>query len=144
MPSHYMNFSSPAPFWKFVDFPSTPAKAPVDLSPIKIKHDADKDVEEEPAQPSSPPLIGDDEPSVEPEEKVDEDEDMGPESPSRTVSRPVSRQVGSQHSRSNSNINAFDSKPVIGGMVRGASLSAFDEDPEEEGFDLSKSVSIVV
>ncbi|KAF1958275.1 hypothetical protein CC80DRAFT_515071 [Byssothecium circinans] len=139
MPSHYINFSSPAPFWKFVDLPSTPAKAPVDLSPIKMRHDSGKDGDEEPAQPSSPPIMGDEEPSAEPEEKADEEEeDVGPESPSRTVSRPVSRQVGSHRSRSNSNINGFDPKPVNGGMVRGASLTSFEEEPEEEGFDLSK------
>ncbi|KAF2637262.1 hypothetical protein P280DRAFT_363407, partial [Massarina eburnea CBS 473.64] len=140
MPSQYINFSSPAPFWKFVDLPSTPAKAPVDLSPIKLRHDSGKDGgEEEPTQPSSPPIVGDEEASAEPEDKAEEndDEDVEPESPSRTVSRPVSRQVGNQRSRSNSNINGFEAKPVNGGMVRGASLSAFEEEPEEEGFDLS-------
>lgn len=142
VPSQYMNFSSPAPFWKYIDLPSTPAKAPVDISPIKMKRD-DKEGEDEPTQPSSPPLMGDEEDSAEPEEKEDdkmeEDEDVGPESPSRTVSRPVSRrEIGSQRSRSNSNVNGFDPKTLNGGMVRGASLGSFEEDPEEESFDLTK------
>ncbi|PVH97585.1 hypothetical protein DM02DRAFT_532927 [Periconia macrospinosa] len=157
VPSQYMNFSSPAPFWKFIDLPSTPARAPADLSPIKLRHNAERDAQDEPPQPSSPPLIREDEPSMEPEDdkdddenKGDDDEDVGPESPSRTVSRPVSRQVGAgtssqQHrSRSNSNMNggSFEPKSVNGGggggMVRGASLGSFEEEPEEEGFDLSK------
>lgn len=153
VPSQYMNFSSPAPFWKYIDLPSTPAKAPPELSPIKMKRDEDdKDREDEPAQPSSPPIIADEVHSEEPEDKdkdkdedeedkMDDDEDdLGPESPSRTVSRPVSRRElgGSQRSRSNSNVNGFDPKTSNGGMVRGASLGSFDEDPDEGGFDLSK------
>ncbi|CAI6333065.1 unnamed protein product [Periconia digitata] len=144
VPSQYMNFSSPAPFWKFMDLPSTPARAPADLSPIKLRHNVDREAQDESVQPSSPPLIREDEPSDEPEEdkddenKGEEDEDVGPESPSRTVSRPVSRQVGPHRSRSNSNMNGFEPKPVNGGMVRGASLGSFEEEPEEEGFDLSK------
>lgn len=172
VPSQYMNFSSPAPFWKFIDLPSTPARAPADLSPIKLRHRTmERDAQDDSAQPSSPPLIRDDEDeddvdreegSDEPEDKeeddgkgADDDEDVGPESPSRTVSRPVSRQVGGgsgsqqqQHrSRSGSNLNGFGgsgeaatNKPVVnaGGMVRGASLGSFEEEPEEEGFDLSK------
>lgn len=147
MPSQYMNFSSPAPFWKFVDLPSTPAKHPIDLSPIKLQPAISKDGDEgddEPAQPSSPPMLPD-ENSAEPEEegednKGDDDEDVGPESPSRTVSRPVSRrEIGSQRSRSNSNINGFG-PAGNGGMVRGASLTSFEEEPEpeEESYDLSK------
>jgi len=142
VPSQYMNFSSPAPFWKYIDLPSTPAKAPIDVSPIKLKHDRDeKEPEEEPPQPSSPPVMRDDERSAEPEEKdvdekADDDEDVEPDSPSRTVSRPVSRrEIGSQRSRSNSNVHSFEAKP---GMVRGASLGSFEEEPEEESFDLSK------
>lgn len=147
MPSQYMNFSSPAPFWKFVDLPSTPARQPIDLSPIKLQptEDNDKDGEDEAVQPSSPPMLPD-ENSAEPDDegednnKVDDDEDMGPESPSRTVSRPVSRrEIGSQRSRSNSNVNGFG-PAGNGGMVRGASLTSFEEDPEgeEESYDLSK------
>ncbi|KAJ4304536.1 transcription factor [Kalmusia sp. IMI 367209] len=141
VPSQYMNFSSPAPFWKYIDLPSTPAKAPLDLSPIKLRPGTDeKDGEDEGPQPSSPPLLDNEERNGESEEKdedrMDEDEDVAPDSPSRTVSRPVSRrEIGSQRSRSNSNVNAFDAKP---GMVRGASLGSFEEEPEEEGFDLSK------
>jgi len=139
-----MNFSSPAPFWKFVDLPSTPARAPLELSPIKLPPVDDKDGDDELAQLSSPPMLPD-ENSAEPDEeavedaKGDEDEDIGPESPSRTVSRPASRHIGSQRSRSNSNVNGLG---IVGngGMVRGASLTSFDEEPEqeEESYDLSK------
>ncbi|KAF2183231.1 hypothetical protein K469DRAFT_690333 [Zopfia rhizophila CBS 207.26] len=149
VPSQYMNFSSPAPFWKFVDLPSTPARAPnLDVSPIKLRGgDGDKD-EDEPPQPSSPPIMFDGgdkkEDSQEHDgednenEKGDDDDDGGPESPSRTVSRPVSRRDVPgpvQRSRSNSNINGFAAN---GGMVRGASLGPFEEVPEEESFDLTK------
>ncbi len=144
MPSQYMNFSSPAPFWKFVDLPSTPAKAPLELSPIKLQPADDKDGEDEAPQPSSPPMLPNEDNADADEEgvdsKVEEDEDMGPESPSRTVSRPVSRrEIGSQRSRSNSNANGFG-PATNGGMVRGASLTSFDEDmeAEEESYDLSK------
>lgn len=138
VPSQYIAFSSPAPFWKFVDLPSTPARGPIDLSPIKLQNHDDKEGEE--VQPSSPPMLRDE--SAEPEDeeadgKADdnenEDEDLQPESPSRTVSRPVSRRdIGEMRSRSNSNF--------AGGMVRGASLTSFEEEaePEEESFDLSK------
>jgi hypothetical protein len=144
-----MNFSSPAPFWKYVDLPSTPAKQSLDLSPIKMKRDDDAEKEEEDtAQPSSPPLLPGD--SAEPEDddgedndntKDEDEEDMGPDSPSRTVSRPVSRRdiAGPTHSRSNSNVNSFMANAANGGMVRGASLASFEEEPEEEeSFDLSK------
>lgn len=142
VPSQYMNFSSPAPFWKYIDLPSTPAKQPLDLSPIKLRPvGSEGRDEEEVPQPSSPPIMRDDDDrsgeSMEKdgEEKAEDDEDAPPESPSRTVSRPASRPGGVQRSRSNSNVNGFDAKP---GMVRGASLSVFEEEPEEEGFDLSK------
>jgi hypothetical protein len=143
-----MNFSSPAPFWKFVDLPSTPAKAPLELSPIKLQRPDEKDDVDDPAQPSSPPMLNEDDPSAEPEDedaeenKGDDDEDVGPESPSRTVSRPVSRrEIGPQRSRSNSNVNGFG-PAGNGGMVRGASLTSFEEEPEgeEESYDLSKYV----
>jgi len=149
MPSQYMNFSSPAPFWKFIDLPSTPARAPLDLSPIKLQRPDEKDDNDndndDPAQPSSPPMLNEDE-SAEPEDedaeenKPEDDEDVGPESPSRTVSRPVSRRdIGPPRSRSNSNVNGFG-PAGNGGMVRGASLTSFEEDPEgeEESYDLSK------
>jgi hypothetical protein len=148
VPSQYMYFSSPAPFWKYIDLPSTPAKPLIDLSPIKTRREGDERMEEASGQPSSPPLLGDDEPSVELEEKEerehqvdDEEEDAAPESPSRTLSRPASRHItAAQHSRSRStsNINGFDPKTAIGGMVRGASLGSFEEEPDEGSFDLSK------
>lgn len=34
-PSQHMPTSSPAPFWKYIDIPSTPLKAPYDVSPTK-------------------------------------------------------------------------------------------------------------
>jgi hypothetical protein len=143
-----MNFSSPAPFWKYVDLPSTPAKQPLDVSPIKLKReDGDKeaDDENEPVQPSSPPII--DNHSQEPEDQDcgdnedDKDEDMTPDSPTRTMSRPASRAhlPGPQRSRSNSNANALGASSN-GGMVRGASLGSFEEVEEEGGFDLAKYV----
>jgi hypothetical protein len=156
MPSQYMNFSSPAPFWKFVDLPSTPARGRLELSPIKLQRPDERDDQDDLAQPSSPPMLNDEE-DVEPEDedveetedledvedvedaKVDEEEDVGLESPSRTVSRPVSRrEVGPPRSRSNSHVNGFG--PANGGMVRGASLTSFEEEPEaeEESYDLSK------
>jgi hypothetical protein len=152
MPSQYMNFSSPAPFWKFVDLPSTPARGRLELSPIKLQRPDERYDQDDPAQPSSPPMLNDED--IEPEDedveeaedpedvedvKVDEEEDAGPESPSRTVSRPVSRrEVGAPRSRSNSHVNGFG--PANGGMVRGASLTSFEEEPEaeEESYDLSK------
>ena len=149
MPSQYMNFSSPAPFWKFVDLPSTPARAPLELSPIKLQPAEDKDGEDESAQPSSPPMLPDtnsaeaedqDQDHDMQDDKGEDDDDVVPDSPSRTVSRPVSRrEIGSQRSRSNSNVNGLG---IVGngGMVRGASLTSFDEEPEaeEESYDLSK------
>ena len=145
MPSQYMNFSSPAPFWKFVDLPSTPAKFPIEFSPTKMHHD-EKDNEED-LQPSSPPMLPDDDHSADPEDedasddKPGDDEEVGVESPSRTVSRPVSRRDlgGNQRSRSNSNVNILG-PGGLGGMVRGASLTSFEEpdEPEEESYDLSK------
>ena len=77
LPSHYMLFSSPAPFWKYADLGSTPAKGPpLDLSPTKgIVENED----ESNAQSSSPP-------SAEGAGAVE-----GEISPIRTASRPASR-----------------------------------------------------
>jgi hypothetical protein len=145
VPSQYMHFSSPAPFWKFVDLPSTPAKGYPELSPIKLQRPDEKDENDDPPQPSSPPMLNNDE-SAEPEDeevedaKAEDDEDAGPESPSRTVSRPASRRdIGPPRSRSNSNVNSFG-PTGNGGMVRGASLTSFEEEAEgeEESYDLSK------
>lgn len=78
MPSQYCYLSSPAPFWKFADLGSTPARQYVDFSPSKEsrpftfgndeeneKDEVDEDEEEEeeeeveagPVQPSSPPVV---------------------------------------------------------------------------------------
>jgi hypothetical protein len=98
-PSFYAKelFSSPAPFWRYVDIGSTPARLP-DVSPSKPAGDDDEaspvkgnedgeDGDEKPAslaQPSSPPII-----------LAPEDDDEEITSPTRTVSRPASRSVGS-------------------------------------------------
>lgn len=82
VPSQYMNFSSPAPFWKYVDLPSTPAKGlSLDLSPIKMKQggNAEKEPETEPVQPSSPPLINDEGHNGEGEENDGDDPENDPE-----------------------------------------------------------------
>lgn len=147
VPSHYMNFSSPAPFWKFVDLPSTPAKAPnLDLSPIKLKRDEDG----EPPQPSSPPIAfdGDDKKAEEvdrdEQDKAEDDDDLEMNSPSRTLSRPVShvstREGGERVSeRAQSSITGLGIQTVNGTSSRSIGLTAFDD--EEEGtFDLAKSV----
>ena len=77
LPSQYMLFSSPAPFWKYADLGSTPAKGPpLELSPIK----GSTEEEQGNAQSSSPPRA----------EGVAAGED-GEISPSRTTSRPASR-----------------------------------------------------
>jgi len=36
LPSQFMPMSSPAPFWKYADFGSTPARPNVDISPVKM------------------------------------------------------------------------------------------------------------
>lgn len=103
MPSQFMNMSSPAPFWKFADIPSTPARGQYGLfansSPTKLPlPDDDEDDDEDlpvAVQPSSPPVVPKD---VDVEEAAEDDDDDGgvdepqiPDSPSRSVSRPVSR-----------------------------------------------------
>jgi hypothetical protein len=133
---------------------------------MKREEDADKEAsdEPEPAQPSSPPIIGhhSEEPEDDQEDVADnendndndndKDEDMAdmtPDSPTRTVSRPVSRAhlpggpTGMQRSRSGSQHvpNAASGMAVNanGGMVRGASLGSFTEEMDDEGgFDLAK------
>ncbi|KAF2742765.1 hypothetical protein M011DRAFT_411907 [Sporormia fimetaria CBS 119925] len=164
VPSKYMNFSSPAPFWKYVDFPSTPAKPVMDLSPIKMKREegtdeveADENEEKDeesagPVQPSSPPLIRSQEEDRDENmegnqgDQDDKDEDDAPpESPTRPVSRPVSRArlptaATASRSRSNSHVPSVTSS--AGGIVRGpsgAGLAAFEEaDEDGGGFDLAK------
>ncbi|KAF2275117.1 uncharacterized protein EI97DRAFT_476259 [Westerdykella ornata] len=161
LPSQYMNLSSPAPFWKYIDLPSTPARQPLDLSPIKrnrddVEREADDENDHGPVQPSSPPIVG--EHSQDPEGKDDEDaadadaevnekeEDLAPDSPTRPVSRPASRPASrahvsatsSQRSRSNSHAHPVGTSSGNGGRVRGASLGSFEELEEEGGFDLAK------
>jgi forkhead protein FKH len=98
-PSFYAKelFSSPAPFWRYVDIGSTPARLP-DMSPSKPAGDEDEaspvkgnedgeEGDEKPAllmQPSSPPII-----------LAPEDDEEEITSPTRTVSRPASRSIGS-------------------------------------------------
>ncbi|KAF2009165.1 fork head transcription factor 1 [Aaosphaeria arxii CBS 175.79] len=158
VPSQYLQLSSPAPFWKYFDIESTPAKAPpLDLSPTKMKKEDDSEHgEDEPVQPSSPPVLPDEANSREGGDQEenengndnddendndnDKDEDLAPESPTRTLSRPVSRAhlPAPHHSRSNSNVNSLAPSAMAGGMVRGASLGSFEEVDEEGGFDLAK------
>lgn len=150
VPSQYINFSSPAPFWKFVDLPSTPARAPnLDLSPIKMMRTAEggADGEEDQPQPSSPPLMfdGADKDDEDMEDRDDGegaegDDDIEINSPSRTVSRPVSRRevpsIGTRERTSEQPpLNGLES--VNGGIVRGPSLAGLDDD-EAEGIDLTK------
>lgn len=92
-PSFYAKelFSSPAPFWKYVDIGSTPVRLP-EMSPSKpvgdedeaspVKGDDGDDVDDKPtlAQPSSPPVFP---------APVEDDEEVT--SPTRTLSRPASR-----------------------------------------------------
>ncbi|OCK81299.1 hypothetical protein K432DRAFT_392295 [Lepidopterella palustris CBS 459.81] len=151
VPSQYINFSSPAPFWKFVDLPSTPARVPnLDLSPTKMMRggDGNAEAEDEPAQPSSPPLMfesGDkndeDMEDQEDEEGAEAEEDMEINSPSRTVSRPVSRRevpaFGAREKSMEQPTAALNGLGIAnGGIVRG-SLAALDED-EPEGIDITK------
>jgi len=117
LPSHFMPLSSPAPFWKFMDLASTPAKGRgLDLSPAKTEREGDGEGEED---------YGVDAEGVEEDEEGDEGMDVdggavggragmgvggvrssspppmldgvgatGPEmSPTRTLSRPGSRQA---------------------------------------------------
>jgi hypothetical protein len=114
-PSHYVKdlFSSPAPFWRYVDIGSTPARLPDmspskpvgdddDASPIKVGDEAD-DLDEKPAvllieqHPSSPPVFppADDDDDDDDEGVDDDGVDEDVASPTRTVSRPVSRSIGS-------------------------------------------------
>jgi forkhead protein FKH len=148
-PSQFMVMSSPAPFWKYADLGSTPARGQtgVGLSSDGVKVEDD---DEAPAveQPSSPPVLrrgggdGDDEP--------DGDETVGEGSPSRTVSRPGSRAAGVGLGSGAHNINGRS--PGLGGRGLGlgglgGGYSVAKSKPEEsfaeeeddgEGIDLSK------
>lgn len=166
LPSHFMPLSSPAPFWKFMDLASTPAKAPIlDLSPAKTERDAaenndgadadaaghdnddendddDEDMERDAAVPvrsSSPPPLPD---------------GVGAEmSPTRTLSRPGSRREAPKLNFANHPILTVSGVASglgingVGGMGGGlhhaglggvaGGLGPVEED-EEEGIDLAK------
>ncbi|TID24174.1 hypothetical protein E2P81_ATG02480 [Venturia nashicola] len=165
-PSHYARelFSSPAPFWKYVDLGSTPPRPQPNFmsSPEKraggdIDEDGDDDEDEdeesaiatacekkeeeeegmsEPvgAQPSSPP----------PAHIGSEGPD---ESPSRTISRPVSRRDGPPV-RGLEPMPKFapPAQPKFGlnPSINGPAFSLYsndvnaDDDDEEKGIDLAK------
>jgi hypothetical protein len=146
VPSQYINFSSPAPFWKYFDVPSTPADAPnLDISPIKMKKGDDDGSAEETAQPSSPPLMFEDkEKDADDGDEADGgegDDDIEMNSPSRTLSRPVSRRDGPKERESERVPEPMPAAPsglrTANGMVRGASLAVMDDD-ETDGIDLTK------
>ncbi|KAF2817604.1 uncharacterized protein BDZ99DRAFT_513837 [Mytilinidion resinicola] len=145
VPSQYINFSSPAAFWKYL--PSTPAGAPnIDTSPIKMKkpNEAAEGADEESAQPSSPPVMFDDKDKNDEDEDDDNEgdgddgeEDIEMNSPSRTLSRPVSRRDGARDRISEPITAVPNGVRNSNGMVRGASLAILDDD-DTEGIDLTK------
>lgn len=108
MPSQYCYLSSPAPFWKFADLGSTPARPYTDFSPSKEskpfnfgndeendeKDERDDDDDDEgepgPVQPSSPPVVMGDEPSRSREGSGSGEgnsEELSPATPTRPSSR---------------------------------------------------------
>ncbi|OMP86975.1 Fork head protein-like protein 2 [Diplodia seriata] len=115
MPSQYCYLSSPAPFWKFADLGSTPARPYVDFSPSKESrpfrfgnNEVEKDEEDEeedeeemeeeeeeeeeveagPVQPSSPPVVmGDTASRSRDGSNSGEGDDLSPATPTRPSSR---------------------------------------------------------
>jgi hypothetical protein len=161
-PSFYARelFSSPAPFWKYVDMGSTPPRPQPNFgeSPEKrAEGDDDEDDDEDSAGDNAVP------------KKEDEDEEIaepvvvqpsspppahigseGPdESPSRTISRPVSRREGPP-------IRGLEPMPKfappaqpkfgLNPSINGPAFSLYstdvnaDDDDEEKGIDLAKYV----
>lgn len=57
LPSQFMPMSSPAPFWKYADFGSTPARPNVDISPVKMtmRKNSKKDENEQDDSPTEVP-----------------------------------------------------------------------------------------
>jgi hypothetical protein len=124
VPSFYARelFSSPAPFWRYVDIGSTPAKLP-DMSPSKpageddemspVKDgddidDADKTITL-PPQPSSPPVFLD----------AQDDEDHKEESsPTSTVSRLASVEHTNQddNAQDGKGIDSTPTRPMMNGQ----------------------------
>jgi hypothetical protein len=107
VPSFYAKelFSSPAPFWKYLDIGGTPARLP-DLSPSKPvrEEDVDRDGEGSGKEGSGTDVEGDDKPQHnQPQPSSPPALDAGGPSspndvefsPTRTVSRPVSRNLAS-------------------------------------------------
>lgn len=166
-PSHYARelFSSPAPFWKYVDLGSTPPRPQPNFgsSPEKraggdVDEDDDEDEDEESATATA----------VEKKEKDEAEEEgmsesmgiqpsspppahigsEGPdESPSRTISRPVSRREGPPV-RGLEPMPKFapPAQPKFGlnPSINGPAFSLYstdvntDDDDEEKGIDLAK------
>lgn len=163
-PSFYVRelFSSPAPFWKYVDMGSTPPRpqpnfgeSPVKRAGPKVEDDEDEDEDDD----SATAIAG--------EKKEDEEEGMsepvavqpsspppahigseGPdESPSRTISRPVSRREAPPI-RGLEPMPKFapPAQPRFGSntSISGPAFSLYapsintDDDDEEKGIDLTK------
>lgn len=158
LPSHYVKelFSSPAPFWKYVDMGSTPARLPpgLDISPTKSEGDEDtKDgadlgsdrskAADEAVHPSSPPQFLDNAGASSGGEGVEP-------SPSRTLSRPASRREIPKAKGLGQIPNLQPSRqpmlglPPTGINGLGPSLNPYaqvhgdDDDGEDEPIDLAK------
>ncbi|KAL1621398.1 transcription factor [Neofusicoccum ribis] len=137
MPSQYCYLSSPAPFWKFADLGSTPARPYADFSPSKEskpfnfgndEEENDKDERDDdegepgPVQPSSPPIVMGDEASRSREGSGSGEGDSQELSPA-TPTRPSSRR--------------FNTAEEV--AVKKQIPTQLDaDDKEEEGIDLMK------
>lgn len=162
-PSQYVQdlFSSPAPFWKYVDMSSTPARPPpgFDISPTKTELERDElmvDVDnkedekekeansDQPVQPSSPPQLLDTAGGSSGGEGADP-------SPTRTLSRPASRRELSKGKALGQipNLQPAPRPPMLGLPNNGlnglgpalnpyAQANGDDDDGEDEPIDLAK------
>lgn len=163
LPSHYVKelFSSPAPFWKYVDMGSTPARPlpGLDISPAKTDADGDAEMEDadnkkdekekdlnsdQPVQPSSPPQLLDTAGASSGGEGADP-------SPSRTVSRPASRREVSKGKGLGQIpiLQPAPRQPMLGLSNNGfnglgpalnpyAQVNGDDDDGDDEPIDLAK------
>ncbi|KAE9972724.1 hypothetical protein BLS_003916 [Venturia inaequalis] len=167
-PSHYARelFSSPAPFWKYVDLGSTPPRPQPNFGSSPEKHasvDVDDDDEEDEDEESATATAGDKKNEEEDEEEEGTSEPVGiqpsspppahigsegpDESPSRTISRPVSRRDGPLV-RGLEPMPKFapPAQPKFGlnPSINGPAFSLYsadvngDDDDEEKGIDLAK------
>jgi len=168
LPSHYVKelFSSPAPFWKYVDMGSTPARPALsyDISPAKTDPDGDEEMADAdskaddkkdsmstapPVQPSSPPQLIDTTGASSGGEGTDP-------SPSRTLSRPASRREITKVSGLGQvpNLQPGPRQPMLGlpsNAIHGlgpalnpyAQVTRDDDDADDEPIDLAKSVNLL-